>query len=398
MNFFKQLVNHKYYWLFILLGGFFLRALAGLYWQHQQLPDYHSQYAPTAEALAAGLGYGMAKPPGFILFLAALVKIFGQTSYIYPSILVQSVVALLLCYFLYKITTAIFNSETAGRWAAGLGAFYPWLIFYATQLSMEHWFVFWVVLSIYCSIIFDQKRDWPSAVLLGLVFGFTSWVRTVFLPYVVLAVAFFLFRKIPWPKIVMVGLLVLCFIGSWGTYNYCRGGEWSFTGGNADHNLYLGLNPLNKTGGGIWGEEAPPLEEIYKIMNSLPPDKRQTWYKDEVKKFVRENPRQVLILAVKKMYIFWRPYPRAPQYTNPLTSTVIFCSFVPLVLLAAYTLWIFRQAKNYVLLTYPLLYIVQLNAIHLVFAGSLVYRFPIEPLLICLAAYGLDNILRRVID
>jgi hypothetical protein len=68
---------------------------------------------------------------------------------------------------------------------------------------------------------------------------------------------------------------------------------------------------------------------------------------------------------------------------------------VPLVLFSLYTLWTFRADKNYILLAYPLLYIAQLNAVHLVFAGSLVYRFPIEPLLICLAAYSLNNLLAR---
>jgi hypothetical protein len=93
------------------------------------------------------------------------------------------------------------------------------------------------------------------------------------------------------------------------------------------------------------------------------------------------------------MYIFWRPYPRAPQYTNPLTIAIIFFSFVPLVLFSLYALWVFHGDKNYALLAYPLLYIAQLNAVHLVFAGSLVYRFPIEPLLICIAAYAASQLL-----
>ncbi|GBR74237.1 putative glycosyl transferase, partial [Candidatus Termititenax aidoneus] len=250
--------------------------------------------------------------------------------------------------------------------------------------------------SIYYSIRFDQKRDFLTAIQLGFILGFTLWIRTVFLPYILLAALFFLIRKIPFAKISAVILIVSCFIIGWGSYNYYRGGEWTFTGGNADHNLYIGLNSRNKTGGGIWGEDAPSFEEIEKLTAALPPEKQKTWFKDEVKKFARENPKQVLLLAAKKMYIFWRPYPRAPQYTNPLTIAIIFFSFVPLVLLSFYTLWLFRKDKNYILLAYPLLYIAQLNAMHLVFAGSLVYRFPIEPLLICLAAYGANNLLDRV--
>jgi hypothetical protein len=389
---FKNFINSKYYWLIILGGGYLLRALAGLYFQNEQLPDFHSQYGPAATAFAAGLGYS-GRPPGFILFLGSLVKLFGQNHYIYPAILAQSAVSLLLCYVLYKITVYIFHSETAGRLSTGVSAFYPWLVYYSTQLSLEHWFVFWVVLSVYYSIRFDQKRDFLTAIQLGLTLGFTLWIRTVFLPYILLAVCFFFLRKISWRKIAVSLLIVSTFIFSWGTYNYCVNGEWTFTGGNADHNLYIGLNFRNKTGGAIWGEDAPSFEEIEKIMSVLPPEKQKTWFKDEVKKFVRENPKQVLLLAAKKMYIFWRPYPRAPEYTNLLTIAIIFGTFVPLVLFSLYTLWIFRKDKNYLLLAYPVLYIAQLNAIHLVFAGSLVYRFPIEPLLICLASYGLSKLL-----
>ncbi|MDR2431796.1 MAG: hypothetical protein LBD99_06050, partial [Candidatus Margulisbacteria bacterium] len=143
----------------------------------------------------------------------------------------------------------------------------------------------------------------------------------------------------------------------------------------------------------IWGEDAPPRDELNRYIASLPPEQQKTWYKDQVKKFVRENPKEVLILMVKKLYIFWRPYPRAQQYANPLTIVIIFFSFAPLVLCSFYTLWIFRKDKNYALLAYPVLYIAQLNAVHLVFAGSLVYRFPIEPLLICLAACTLSKLL-----
>ena len=398
MSIFKQFnnfINNKYYWFVILAGGYILRAVAGWYLQDHQLPDAIHQYMPIAESFAAGLGYPDSRPPGYIIFLAPIVWLFSKINinYIYPAILAQSAVSILMCYVLYKLTISIFRQEFAGRIAAGIAVFYPWFIYYSTQLSIEHWFVFWVVLSIYYSVKFDQNRDYLSALKLGIALGFTLWIRTVFTPYIILAAALFLLRKIEWKKITVSILIICCFIATWGTYNYYRNGEWSFTGGNADHNLYLGLNPLNKTGGATWGEDAPSLDEIAKIISALPTDQQKSWYKDEVKKFVRENPQQVLILAAQKMYIFWRPYPRAPEHTNPLTIAIIFFSFVPLVLGTLYTCWIFRQNKNAILLAYPLLYIAQLNAIHLVFAGSLVYRFPIEPLIICLASYGISKLL-----
>jgi len=383
----KDFLHSKYYWWTILLAGYLLRIIAGWFLQEHQLPDVYSQHMPLAEAFASGAGYHD-KTPGFILFLTPIVILFGKGHYIYPAILLQGLTSLLLCYVLYKITAAIFRSETAGRLAAGIGAFYPWLIYYSAQLSLEHWFVLWVSLSVYYSIRLEQKRDYLSAFILGAVFGFTLWIRSAFAPYILAAAIVFLWRQIAWSKILLVLLTTAVIVQIWCGYSYFSGGGWRFTTDNAMSNLYFGLNPLNKTGGATVGEDSLSYAEIAEIMQTLPPEKQKTWYQDQVIQFVRENPKQVLILAVKKMWIFWRPYPRSAEHTNPLTILIIFCSFVPLALGSLYTLWIFRGDKNYTLLVYPIIYIAQLNALHLVFAGSLVYRFPIEPLLICLASYS----------
>ncbi|MDR1998008.1 MAG: glycosyltransferase family 39 protein, partial [Candidatus Margulisbacteria bacterium] len=333
MNIFKQFerfLHSPQYWGIILLGGYIFRALAGLYYQHEQLADAIAQYMPISEALAFGEGYVDMRPPGFILFLAPIARIFGRGNYLYPAILIQSAVSLLLCYILYKITVSIFRSETAGRLAAGIAAFYPWLIYYSTQLSLEHWFVFWVALSVYCAVRFDQERSYPHAVLLGLVLSFTMYIRTVYTPYIILLGLFFLWRKIPWQKVAVVLLIVACFIAAWGAFNKVYKGLWTFTGGNEDHNLYISLNPSNKTGGMIRGRDSPDLDAIYKYLETLPPEEAQNWFKKQVWQFVRENPKEVLILAVKKMYIFWRPYPTAEGYTTPVTWLIVFCSFMPL--------------------------------------------------------------------
>lgn len=393
MKLFKQFINSKCYWPIILISGYFLRAIAGWFLQNYQLADALAQYMPISEALVFGEGYIDGRPPGFILFLAPIVRIFGREHYIYPAILIQSAVSILFCYFLYKLTISLFRSETAGRIASGIGAFYPWFIYYSTQLSMEHWFVFWVILSVYYAVLFDQKRDNNTAIKLGLTLGFTSWIRTIFTPYIFLIICLFFLRKIPWKKILPIVLIFAFFYLGWGTFNYFYRGEWSFTGGNADHNLYISLNSQNKTGGMIRGRDSPDLDEIYKYLETLPPEEAKNWFKNQVWQFVRENPKEVLILAGKKMFIFWRPYPTAEGYTTPLTFFIVFVTFVPLVLFSGYTIFSFRNNVDFVLLTYPLLYIAQLNAIHLVFSGSLVYRFPIEPLLICLASYGLAKLL-----
>lgn len=381
----------------LLITGFCLRlATALFYGQYHQLPDYFSQYHPAIMNFINGLGFTNTKPVGNILHMVPFALIF-KTDYVIPALIGQAFTGTLLIYILYRLSLQLFKNNTAALITAAMASIYPWLLYYSGQLSPEHWFTFWLVLSIYGLIRLSPQTTWQEALITGLILGCTAAVRSIFVAYIILVIVYlFVFRQIRWQQLGVIVTGVMLIILSWTTYNYLHNNKLSFTGGNADHNLYLGLNPYNKTGGAIWGEDAPSFAEIDRIMATLPPEKAKTYFKDEALRFVKEQPGQVLALVPKKMFIFWRPYPRAPEYTNIWTILIIAGSFIPILLFALYgTVLMFREPQHRIALGVIWLYIAQLNGLHLIFPASLVYRFPIEPLLILLAGYGSATILKK---
>lgn len=377
-----RVLQNKYFLPALLGISLLVRVLIGLFYgQYNQLPDYFSQYEPITRALASGQGYIDTRPPGFILFLLPFFAFWG-TQHLLPAIIGQCIVGTIFVYIVYLLAKNIFG-EIAGRIAGSIACIYPWMVYYASQLSVEQWTAFWVALSILQLIIFTKKPTFRQGLVTGLVLGFTAWVRSTFVLYVILIILLLLFtqKRKNYLLAVLVGFFIM--IASWTAYNGILTHTWSFTGGNADHNLYIGLNPMNKTGGAIWGKDAPEISDLNKIINSLPPDQAKTYYRDEVRKFVTTQPYSVLTLACKKMFIFWRPYPQAEGFTNLFTILVIALTFIPVTLLGLFGLGTaLRNKAHQIPALMILLYILQLNCLHLVFAASLVYRWPIEPLLI----------------
>jgi len=389
-NFFRKLNKNKLFLPIVLTIGFIIRLIFAYHEQYFQSPDFIHQYSVIAENFVDHLRYTDGRPPGFMITLIPFVYFF-RDSYVFPALIFQIIISIATIYVIYRMTQSMFN-ETTARITAIISAFYPWFVYYSGHLDSETTYIFWVVLSLYLMVAHTKESGWKKSLLLGIVFAVTASVRTLFLGYIPIAIIMLLFfKKISYRNIVILIVGIFLITTPWSIRN-----NGSFTGGNADHNLYLGLNAMNKTGGAIWGEDAPSLDEVHHTISALPQSEREGYYKREVIKFVKENPKAVAILALQKFYIFWRPYPRAPEYTNFLTIFIVAVTFIPLVIFSLISVISNYGANFYYKIVHLVLYILQLNAIHMIFPGSLRYRFPIEPFLIILGANGFLILLRKL--
>lgn len=105
---------------------------------------------------------------------------------------------------------------------------------------------------------------------------------------------------------------------------------------------------------------------------------------------VRDNPWRAVRLAAVKLGRFWKPWPSAAQFDHLLHRAAVFLSFVPLVALAGYGWWRFRNDPWCWLLTVgPILCF---SLVHLVVVGSLRYRLPAEYPLCVMAAAGIGTL------
>lgn len=391
---FNAIINNPLFIVSILILGFLIRLLWVWYMKDHQMPDFHCQYHPLVKTLITTGIYNDTRPPGLILFFTPFYYIFRE-NFILPALIAQIFVSLGSAFLMYLISKLIFNEFTA-KVTLAIGVFYPWLIFYTGDLGPENWYIFWILLTFYhlIKISLEKKSASHEYFLLGLFMGFTALIRSMYAAYIPLALClFWIIKKISFKNISLVLLGIIILTLPWAMHNSIVYNKFSFSGDNSGHNLYLGLNPYNKTGGATWGTDAPPMKTMATLAKEKDlhdPFEISDWYKEMAVDWAKENPKEVFILALKKFYIFWRPFPRAPEYTNLYTILIIALSFIPIVIGALITLYLYR--KNYFLLlifSYFILFILQLNAIHLIFAGSLRYRFPIEPLLIILAVPAL---------
>jgi 4-amino-4-deoxy-L-arabinose transferase-like glycosyltransferase len=184
----------------------------------------------------------------------------------------------------------------------------------------------------------------------------------------------------------MLGTLFLMLL-PWGLRNQRVAGEFVLTTLWMGPSLYDGLNPQ------ATGDSDMSFYDRDNLLG-------QGWSEAEVNRhyreaawdFVREQPRRALELALVKLGRYWKPWPNAEQFRNPVVTAAVVASFLPLMVLAVYGGWLLRGRFWLLLLTAgPLLYF---SAVHAVFVSSLRYRLPAEYPLLVLSAVGWQRALR----
>ncbi len=185
---------------------------------------------------------------------------------------------------------------------------------------------------------------------------------------------------------VVLGTLFLLLL-PWGLRNQRVTGEFILTTLWMGPSLYDGLNPQ------ATGDSDMSFYDWDNLLG-------QGWseaevnrhYRDAAWAFVRAQPRRALELALFKLWRYWKPWPNAEQFRNPLVTAAVTASFLPLLLLAVWGGWSVRQRVWTLLLTAgPIVYFA---AVHAVFVSSLRYRLPAEYPLLVLSAVGWQRVLR----
>lgn len=88
-------------------------------------------------------------------------------------------------------------------------------------------------------------------------------------------------------------------------------------------------------------------------------------------------------MAAKKFVRMWQPWPSNERYQNHLAIVAIAGSFIPIISLSAFALALNLNRLRF--LTPILIWIIGYTLVHMIFLGTIRYRFPLEPFLIILA-------------
>jgi len=176
----------------------------------------------------------------------------------------------------------------------------------------------------------------------------------------------------------------------WWLHNYRLYGSFVRLNPNLGLVLYAGNNPLNRTGGASLGVDYDRTS--FDVIQD--PVARDRALRDAAVAYILENPGHFLSMAWVKFVRMWRAWPSHEAYANPIAVAVAVISFVPVLLLAAAGLVLSRREVRR--LAPILLFGLGYTALHMALVGTIRYRLPLEPFLICFSGVAVAAAVRTL--
>ena len=403
-----KLVTNEYLFLLILfLLASFLRIVYAFYLK-ENIP-----VADAAEFDLLGLNvlkYGeyafqpgiptAQRTPIYPLFLSGIYFLFGH-SYLAVRIM-QSIIGSLTCIVIYLIGKKTVN-KNVGFIAATISIFYPFFIYYTGYLLVETLFTFLLAVAVYWLITSIEKPDWKNLTLSGVFMGLAALCKPTafaFIPFSVLGFLVILgIRKVSTYR--NIGIFLLFFtitLSPWVIRNHIvfqriipattqlgfalLDGSLLF---DAEHQWRIEQE-----------EQKNPILLKGKELNEI---EQNDYFTKEALKFIRNNPKYMMKLALRKFLKFWRLYPHTEsiytyKYSKTLLVLVSLLSYGLLLLFSIVgIIFSIRKWRQFAFF-YGL--IVSFTIIHLLFWSQIRYRLPIMPYMIVFAAFGLNFIIERM--
>jgi 4-amino-4-deoxy-L-arabinose transferase-like glycosyltransferase len=218
-------------------------------------------YLEIAENLVAGNGFKakvdmaetMYRGPGYVLFLAGLVKLFPDQSFTAIS-LANLLLTVLVAWFTFILTRRLSSNATVAALAALLVCFHPAILLVQSRTNMEIFYSLLLMLyafSIYRAV--DTRRT-SDFLLAGLVLGIACLSRSAIFFSIPLFLVYYLYaarkHQSLGRSVVQIGafvLVTLLVVSPWAVRNYQLSGKLTFSenllGVAAYQGQYITRNP-----------------------------------------------------------------------------------------------------------------------------------------------------------
>ena len=294
-------------------------------------------------------------------------------------------------------------------------SFYPYNIFYSITGFSEIAYIFTLTLM----ILFFYKNKIFYAVVVGTIGILIKPIHFYPLFILVFFFDYFYFKKNFKKSVIDMTLSIFIFIflmSPWWIYNFKQYNKFIMFNLAGPHTLFIGNNPLNKTGGGVVIDQIDiknnpdrfsqiNIDFSYDLLIGYPGFE----YNNELKKnvfsqgkeaalarynsyleysfeFIKNNPIKFLELSYKKFIRFWRLWPFTHEFNKIHYIIISILSFGPILIL--FSCYCFKFLKFFEKKTFPLLLMIfYFNFVHIILISSIRYRFPVENFIIILAIY-----------
>lgn len=362
-------------------------------WDERLGDAFH--YNRLAENILAGKGYlygsqselfpktvRSQRLPLYAFFVAGVYFVSGHS--MVAVRVVQAVLGTLTCIFIYFIAKKILNQSVAFC-AMIFSAVYPIYIFYTGQLLTESLYLFLGTLLLLCLLSgLDHRREifWLYAGFLGGLALLCRATILAFLPFMFGAIFWLNRRYRPLRSLGLTLFGIFLVVTPWMVRNYIIHDSWVLST-QAGLDFYMGSNPMNQTGGSIYGIDYIWPEEI-KGMNELEADRYL--FKKGIA-FAKEHPGRYGWLAIQKFLRLWRWTPYwTSGYTQLIYQTVSFVFNAPLILLLIPGMILSRKGKVGVLFLY--LFIFSTTLLHMAWNSSMRFQLPMMPYVTIFSSYA----------
>jgi hypothetical protein len=208
----------------------------------------------------------------------------------------------------------------------------------------------------------------------------------VFAPIVIFWNALFIRKKgvfLAFRDLMVYGILYTLIMSPWWYHNLKKYDYFVRLNQTFGLVFYAGNNPLNMSGGGIYGIDYD-LKNVDGFRDSYSSAKKGRLLQDAAIKYIRQEPKKFFEMALVKFFRFWRFTPYTPLVKQSPMALITTMSLLPIIFFAFLTL--ITRREMFMRFTPILGFVVYLSMIHMITLASIRYRYPLEPLLIVIAA------------
>lgn len=364
----------------------------------------------------------ISRPIGYPMFLGLIYKLFGA------NIIVTNVTNLLLylagAYILFLLTRQLFQ-ERAALVALFLYSVYPISVYSIALVTDEHFFIPLWYLGLYLLTLEAHGKPYKGALLVyGVIFGYAAMTRThvIFMP-VIVAMVYFLLKR-PWKKVLAALVIIFTVMQlvnlPWVIRNYKIWGVPVLYTDNANY-MYDNMNDYStpEDGGHIPVKGEPGYsQELQDAMDSGNVALRHSLSAKLMTHWILTHPTQFLPLGVSRLLIFigwqkrgvwplWFQYeeghydparpidPKWKEFFEGLADNfyygLFFSFFFSLAFIAKRWKVLPRGYKISIVSVSSCIFLWMME--YLIIFTERKHRFPIEPLMIVIAAYLWDYLL-----
>jgi hypothetical protein len=356
-------------------------------------PD-EQRFLASAAGLAASGEFWVAadrawEMPGTALFFGPAVWAFGAHGSVIAIRIAQAILVVIQCGLIASATRRIFEDATTAFVASCLAAFYPFFWFYQGLLLSETLFNTLLMAGV-AALFWWRERGLRIDIALVVAClclaaaTFTKATLTI-LPPLLLAATTWL-AGANWRRTAAILAAASClyaaFMSPWWIRNATLLHAFVPFTTSSGMNLYLGNNRNNTDAGIDWGHDVEP--DVVAKLNVLPELQRQRAYNKAALDYIRQNPGVFIRAAAKRFIRFWNIVPNAGEFRSGVYAIISIASFGSILLLAL--VCTARRWRYWRVLAPLYLIIGYFTFVHVVTIASLRYRFPVEPLLIIMAA------------